>query len=217
MHEEQDAYAGGRDPQRETGEQPGDERLLWAVASAMRELGPRATMAQLAREVGEEPAVLYRRFPTIDVLRESLAAAFYDRLFHHVQRAQNLPVDQQLEYFLRTVGLHLAASRGVLPDEFGQMASRPQRERVYALTADLLATAQQAGLVPETVSLSDLAAVIWALRGIIAMTETIEADAWERHLDLVLAGLKSEELTFTRPPMGAASLDAVINRRRNER
>ncbi|MFJ9041815.1 hypothetical protein ACIRF8_35270 [Streptomyces sp. NPDC102406] len=174
-------------------------------------------MAQLAREVGTEPAVLYRQFPTIDALRESLAAAFYDRLVNHVQRAQELPVDQQLDYFLRTVGLHLAASRGVLPDEFGQMANRTQRECIYALTADLLAAAREAGVVRAEVSLSDIAAIIWALRGIIAMTDAIDADAWERHLDVALAGLKSEELTFTRPPLKAAALDEIINRPRNPR
>lgn len=192
--------------------QTGEDKTLWDIATAMRKLGPLASMAQVAREAGLTPAALYQRFPTPDVLRSRLAEAFYDRLLSHAEQIPSLPVDQQLEHFLRTVGLHLALSHSVLPDAFGEMASPAQRERIYALTADLLEQGKQAGVVAADVALSDIAAAVWGLRGVIATADTLAPDAWERHLDVVVAGLRNPHITFSRPPLDAELLDRVIHR-----
>ncbi|MEU3842718.1 TetR/AcrR family transcriptional regulator [Streptomyces sp. NPDC028635] len=192
--------------------QAGEDKTLWDIAAAMRTLGPQASMAQIAREAGLTPAALYQRFPTPDILRSRLAEAFYDRLLAHAEQIPGLPVEQRLERFLRTVGLHLALSHSVLPDAFGEMASPAQRERIYALTVDLLEQSRQAGVVAADVALSDIAAAVWGLRGVIATTDTLAPDAWERHLDVVVAGLRDPHITFSRPPLDAGLLDRVIHR-----
>ncbi|MBQ1093173.1 TetR/AcrR family transcriptional regulator [Streptomyces sp. B93] len=189
-----------------------EEQLLWDVAAAMRELGPRASMAQIAREAGLAPAALYRRFPTPDLLHSRLAEVFQDRLLAHARHTLDLPVDRQLEYFLHTVGLHLALSHSILPHPFGDMATPEQRERIYAFTARLLEQGKQAGVLAADVALSDIAAVVWGLRGVVAVTDGIAPDAWERHLDVAVAGLKNPGLTFTRPPLDTEHLDRVIHR-----
>ncbi|GAA5207342.1 TetR/AcrR family transcriptional regulator [Streptomyces thinghirensis] len=189
-----------------------EEELLWAVAAAMQRLNRHASMAQIAREAGLSPAALYRRYPTPNVLRAGLATAFYDRLLAHTERLPGLPVEQRLTHFLRTVGLHLALSHAILPHQFGQMATAEQRERLYALVAELLEDGRQAGVLAPDVTLSDVAAAVWALRGIIETTDPIAPDAWERHLDVIVAGLQSPRLTFRRPPLDAEQLDRVIHR-----
>jgi AcrR family transcriptional regulator len=192
--------------------QPGEEELLWTVAAAMRRLGPLASMAQIAREAGLSPAALYRRFPTPDLLRERPAEAFYERLLVHARQALAQPVDQRLRHFLGAVGLHLALSHGVLPSAFGEMAAPEQREHVYALTADLLEQCKEAGVVSADVALSDVAGVVWGLRGVIAATDGVAPDAWERYLDVAVAGLRNPQVSFSRPPLGPELLDRVVSR-----
>ncbi|MFD7710176.1 TetR/AcrR family transcriptional regulator [Streptomyces sp. NPDC059785] len=189
-----------------------DGQLLQRVAAAMRELGPGASMGQIARAAGLDPRDLYRRFPTPEALRQALAASFYDRLLAHIEQARQLPADQQMEYVLRTVGLHLAVSHRILPHRFGEIADAGQRERMYALIKELLATGMEAGTVTGEVTLSDVATVIWGMRGVIVAADGHAADAWERHIDIALAGLRNPRLTFTRPPLDDEALDAVISR-----
>ncbi|MEU3252283.1 TetR/AcrR family transcriptional regulator [Streptomyces sp. NPDC006997] len=191
---------------------PDEESLLWTVAAAMRRLSPHASMAQIAREAGLTPAALFRRFPTPDLLHDRLAEAFYDRLLAHLQQTFSLPVERQLDHFLHTVGLHLALSHGVLPHPFGLMASPDQRERVYEATTRLLDQGRRAGVISPDVALSDIATVIWGLRGVVATTDTVAPGAWERLLDIAVAGLKNPALTFTRPPLSTEALDRVIHR-----
>ncbi|MCF2436911.1 hypothetical protein LV779_34165 [Streptomyces thinghirensis] len=105
--------------------------------------------------------------------RAGLATAFYDRLLAHTERLPGLPVEQRPTHFLRTVGLHLALSHAILSHQFGQMATAEQRERLYALVAELLEDGRQAGVLAPDVTLSDVAAAVWALRGIIETTDPI--------------------------------------------
>ncbi|MGP2436105.1 TetR/AcrR family transcriptional regulator [Streptomyces sp. JW3] len=191
-----------------------DDRLLRRAAGALQQVQPRATMAQIAREMGIAPAALYRRFPTKEALLRALAASFFEGLLRRCEEARELPADRQLEHFLRTAGLHLATSRRVLPYAFGEMSLPEQRRRVYAVIAELLTTAKQAGAVHPDVALADIGAVVWGLRGVIESVDGIAPDAWERHLDVALAGLRNPRLTFSRPPMDAGQLDDVIRRRR---
>ncbi|GGL93756.1 TetR family transcriptional regulator [Streptomyces fumigatiscleroticus] len=207
---------GNRPDARAQGPEDDDGELLRGVAAAMRRLGRHASMAHIARAAGLDPRDLYRRFPTPDALLRALASAYYDRLLAHAEQARQLPPERRLAYFLRTVGLHLATSHSILPQPFGELASPAQRERVYALTTELLATAREAGAVPDDVALADIATVIWGLRGVIATTDGVAPDTWERYLDIALAGLENPRLTFTRPPMDAEGLDAVIRKRREE-
>ncbi|MFH8492300.1 TetR/AcrR family transcriptional regulator [Streptomyces longisporoflavus] len=190
--------------------------LLQRVAQALQELHPQATMSQIAREAGVSPMVLYRRYPTKDALLLALAASFFDGLLHCAQEARALPAGQQLEYFLRTAGLHLATSRSVLPYAFGEMSLPEQRHQIYAAIADLLATAKKGSHVHPDIALADIGAIVWGMRGVIESAGALVPDAWERHLDIALAGLASRSLSFSRPPMDVEQLDAVISGRHAE-
>ncbi|MEV6552704.1 TetR/AcrR family transcriptional regulator [Streptomyces sp. NPDC051597] len=194
-----------------------EQQLLQQVAHALRELHPQASMAQIAREVGVAPTELYRRYPTKDALLLALATSFFDGLLRHAQEARALPAEQQLQYFLRTVGLHLATSRSVLPHAFGEMSLPEQRHRIYAIIADLLAGAKETGHVHPDTDVADIGAIIWGMRGVIEITGALAPDAWERHLDIALAGLTNPRLTFSGPPMDVNRLDQVISGRRPHR
>ncbi|GAA0592521.1 TetR/AcrR family transcriptional regulator [Streptomyces crystallinus] len=190
------------------------EQLLQQVGRALRDLHPQASMAQIARAVGVSPTVLYRRYPTKDALLLALAAAFFDGLLQRAQEARALPAEQQLPYFLRTVGLHLATSRSVLPYAFREMSLPEQRHHIYAIITELLATAKAAGHVHPDTDVADIGAIVWAMRGIIDITGSLAPEAWERHLNIALAGLANPDLAFSRPPMDIDRLDAVISGKR---
>ncbi|MFF4187671.1 TetR/AcrR family transcriptional regulator [Streptomyces sp. NPDC001691] len=193
-------------------EQMDEDRLLPDVARALQELHPNASMAQIARQVQVAPATMYLRHPTKDSLLQALATWFFDGLITLLDRALEEPPDRQLERFLRTAGVHLATSRSVLPHAFGEMARPEQRQLIYAKIAELLVTAKKAHAVHPDVALADIGAVVWSMRGVIETTAGLAPDAWQRHLDIVLAGLTNTRATFAHPPLSDAVLDEAIRR-----
>jgi hypothetical protein len=57
----------------------------------------------------------------------------------------------------------------------------------------LLSRAQRAGAIRDAVTPADVAAAVWAVRGVVQASRAgvagLDDDAWRRHLDTVLRGL----------------------------
>ncbi|MFD5778629.1 TetR/AcrR family transcriptional regulator [Streptomyces sp. NPDC126933] len=187
-------------------------RMLAAAARAFAEHGLAAGMEDIARLAGVGPATLYRRFPTKDLLVSELVAAFYDKLVVLADEASEQPPGTGLELFLRAVGRHIANSRGFLPRTWGECARPEQERRLRELTTGLLVEAQQAGLVNDQLTLTDVGMIVWGMRGVIETTGSIAPDAWQRHLDLVMAGLRAERVAFSQPPLNTRQMDRVVTR-----
>jgi len=99
--------------------------------------------------------------------------------------------------FLRTVGRHIARSRGYLPRTWGELAGPERVRNLREATSRLLAEAQQAGLANEQLTLTDIAMVVWGMRGVVETAGPVTPDAWHRHLALVMAGLRAESIGTT--------------------
>jgi AcrR family transcriptional regulator len=190
------------------------ERILKAAAQAFAERGLAAGMEDIARLAGVGPATLYRRFPTKDALVAELLTAFYEKLLTLADEATRLPPGEGLDRFLRTVGWHIANSRGYLPRTWGELAGAERVRHLREVTTRLLTEAQQAGLVNEQLTLTDVAMVVWGMRGVVETTGPEAPDAWHRHLDLVMAGLRAERISFSQPPLDTAEVDRMTTRRR---
>ena len=57
--------------------------------------------------------------------------------------------------------------------------------------ARLFANARRAGTVGPAAELGDVMALIWSMRGLVATAGDVAPDAWERYLDIHLAGLRA--------------------------
>ena len=80
------------------------------------------------------------------------------------------------------------------------------------LLAELLQQAQQHGRVHAGVSAADVSVALWAIGGVVETSAAVDPGAWERHLDLVLAGMAAADPGFSRPPLSPQQLDGITCR-----
>ena len=189
------------------------ERILKAAGLAFGKRGLATSMEDIARMAGVGPATVYRRFPTKDVLVAALVSDFHDKLVRLAEDAAQRPPGEGLEHFLRTAGWHLAASRGFLPRAWTELARREHVRSLLELTARLLREARDAGVVNDQLTVTDVALAVWSLRGVIETAGAIAPDAWQRHLDIVLAGFRSGEIGLSHRPVGLGQLERITTRR----
>jgi hypothetical protein len=53
-----------------------------------------------------------------------------------------------------------------------------------------LKAAQRRGLVLDEITATDVAIMMWSVRGVIETTSAVAPRAWRRHLELLLAGIR---------------------------
>ena len=104
--------------------------------------------------------------------------------------------------------------KGCLPRVW-RVASDPTRvAEVRALLADLLSDAQRHGRVSEALRPADVSMTLWALTGVIEISAAVDPEAWERHLEIVLAGMRQPGLAPVRAALTPAQLADVSCTRR---
>jgi hypothetical protein len=115
---------------------------------------------------------------------------FFARLIDLVHRAYAEPAETCLDVYLHTVGWESAANRGFMHGMWGDLAPAPLVGELEELTTRLLSKAQDGG-VNDDVTVGDIAAAVWALRGIIAGSGEAAPDARRRHVTYLLAGFRA--------------------------
>ncbi|GHJ41682.1 TetR/AcrR family transcriptional regulator [Streptomyces sp. TS71-3] len=166
-------------------------RLIAAAERVFAESGTGAGLDDIARAAGVGPATLYRRFGSKDALVREVLAVFFGRLIELARRAYAEPAETCLDTYLYTVGWELAANRGFMHGMWGDLAPAELVRELEDLTGELLAKAQSGGDVTADVTVGDVAATIWALRGIAQTAGETAPDGWRRHLAHVLAGFRA--------------------------
>jgi len=161
------------------------ERVLDAAASVFAELGPDASIDDVARAAGVGHGTVFRRFPTKDDLiyavverqvarlrelaEEALAAADPgEAFFEFVRRVAELS--------MRTPGLHRCLVR---------CGDRPGAAELERLASRIVARAQQAGSLRRDVRPADVQLLVRS-----ALTAAPPGQ-WRRYLEVVLDGLRA--------------------------
>jgi AcrR family transcriptional regulator len=182
-------------------------RLLTAAEQVFAEHGTDASIEDIARAAGVGPATLYRRFGTKDNLVREVLGVFFGRLIGLAHQACDEPPERCLDVYLDTVGWELAANRGFLHGMWGDLAPAELVRELEELTGRLLAKAQDGGISAQ-VTVGDIAAAIWALRGIVHTSGEVAPDAWRRHATYLLAGFRAQvdhtAVTLTAQQIAAA-------------
>jgi AcrR family transcriptional regulator len=166
-------------------------RLVAAAERVFAERGTGATLEDVARAAEVGPATLYRRFGNKDGLVREVLTVFFTELIGLAQRAADEPSESCLDTYLHTVGWALAAHNGFQHAMWGDLAPAQLVADLKELTERLLAKAKQGG-IGAGVTIDDVAAAIWALRGVIATSGDAAPDAWRRHLRYVLDGFRAD-------------------------
>jgi AcrR family transcriptional regulator len=184
------------------------DRLMTAASHVFAEHGLEAGVADIAREAGVGMGTLYRRFPTKDALIDALVQAMLEAIIELAKEASQEPAGRGLEQFLWQSSAYQATHRGCLPrlwstdDELVHTARR--------LIATLLQEAKDHHRVRDELTNTDLTVLMWSIRGILETTGDLAPDAWQRHLELLIAGLRPTSQELSHPPISQAQIDRIL-------
>ena len=166
-------------------------RLVQAAAHVFGEHGTDASVEMVAARAGLGLATLYRRFASKDAL---IAELIHGLLHHMVETARTetgTPEGLGFERWLAEYARVQAINRGSL----GRLWSRapetaPQKTELFTLLETLLTDAKAHCRIRRDAHVNDVRLIIYALRGIAESTRYDENGAWQRHLSVVLSGLR---------------------------
>ena len=187
------------------------ERLLAAAGQVFEEKGLEASVADVARLAGVGMGTLYRRFPSKDALIEALVTEVLEATIAMARDAAAHPDGTGLEHFLQASSAYQAEHLGCLPKLWNTDHHLVQTAR--ELLAGLLADAQAHGRVRLDLKSTDISLVMWSIRGVLETTRANAPEAWKRHLDLLVAGMRPSEAALAHRPVGQHQVDRVLSRR----
>jgi AcrR family transcriptional regulator len=186
------------------------QRLLEAAASVFAEHGLDAGVEEIARVAGVGMGTLYRRFPTKDALIAALVHDVLDAMRSLADAAAARNDGTGLEFFLEAASAYQAEHRGCLPRLWNDGVDRDSVTQVRRAIGALLDDAKAHGGVRPEVTPTDLTMIMWSMRGVIEATGGVAPEAWRRHLDILIAGLRPVSQPLQHSPLTRAEVDSII-------
>jgi AcrR family transcriptional regulator len=173
------------------------DALLLAASQVFAQLGLEAPLEEVARRAGVGIGTLYRHFPTREDLVDGVLTSSLDTLVELAEAAVAEPDSWQgLVRYLEASCELVTANRGIaemmsirLP---GSTGAELVRERLHELVAELVARAHSDGRLRPDVATEDLVFLTWSHARILEATAAVAPDAWRRHLELFIDGLRAE-------------------------
>jgi AcrR family transcriptional regulator len=185
-------------------------RLLDAAAEVFAEHGLEAGVEEIARTAGVGMGTLYRRFPTKDALIAALVHDVLSTMLEIAQESTERPDGTGLEHFLEAASSYQAAHRGCLSRLWNADTEHDLVEEIRRLITAMLTDAERHGRVRAGITSMDVTIALWAIRGIIETTQGRAPEAWQRHLDIFMAGLRPASQPLPRQVLSREELDALI-------
>ena len=182
--------------------------VLDAALDVVSEHGTEASMELIASRAGVGVGTVYRRFPNKEALIDALVLTLLEQLIDAAQQELSEDDGTGLETFLRILGNHFSRHRGYI-DKLVSHTRAECAEHLRDLIGELLAQAQRHGRIRPEITQGDVQATIWGVRGVVESAGAIAPDAWERHLDIHLAGLRAPEPPSTRPSVSREDLARI--------
>jgi AcrR family transcriptional regulator len=184
------------------------DRLLAAADRVFADQGLEAGVAEIAREAGVGMGTLYRRFPTKDALIEALVSDVLHAIIETATVALEQPGGSGLEYFLRESAGDQLRHRGCLPRLWNTEHDLVQAAR--GLIARLLQDAKVHGRARLDLTTTDLTVMMWSIRGILQTAGDLAPGACQRHLDLLVAGMRPDGDSLAHPPVEQSMIDRIL-------
>ena len=191
------------------------ERILDAARDLFAEEGYGVSMEQIAARAGVGVGTLYRRFPNKEDLLGAVTTAATDRVRQLAEEVlADEPEDRALFVFLRRCVL--------LPPSWRAMSARtpwpggtPRSvlNRVAAPVEQMLENAQRAGTVRPDVTYTDISVALMSVRAAADRCTSVAPESWQRHLQLVIDGLRPTEAPMPGPSLTKAQLHRMLTGR----
>ena len=177
------------------------ERVLMAARTVFAEHGREAQMDDVARRAGVGVGTVYRHFPTKEALVNALALDLFHGLIKAARDA--LEIEDPWAAFTHALweGGHLLASDRA----FTEIASQTEMPITPELAAELnhvfgrlIARAQEAGALRSDLVLDDIAMFMCGIGAATAKPHCCP-EAWKRHLEIVIDGLRATSASGSLP------------------
>jgi AcrR family transcriptional regulator len=186
------------------------QRLLDAASEVFAARGLEASVEEIARTAGVGMGTLYRRFPTKDALISALVQDVLTTMLALAREGTERPEGTGLEYFLEAASAYQADHRGCLARLWNAGIEHELVQDIRRLIDDLLTEAKRHGRVRAEITSTDVTIVLWAVRGIIETTQGRAPEAWQRHLDVYVAGLRPTADPLPERGLSRAKLDKLL-------
>jgi AcrR family transcriptional regulator len=196
------------------------ERIVAAAHDVFAESGFEASMERVAHRAGVGVGTLYRRFPN----KEGLAIAIMEMVSGRTRQL----VDEVLRTASPAEGIFEFLRQCVaMPSSLRALVARSPRlaeahlamvETLEAPVTTLIENAQVAGSLRGDVTFGDIALILLSVRGVEDRWDAGEADAklgrqqGERHLQLLIDGLRVTDSALPHRPLSRAQLDDLLVR-----
>jgi AcrR family transcriptional regulator len=204
------AVAGDARPMRRDAVR--NQRLvLDAAREVLSQYGTDATMELIASHAGVGVGTIYRHYPNKDALIDALVGSIFEQLLAAARADLECPGGMGLEQLLRTLGASMSEHHGYARMLVGHIRWAPGVEQLRDLIARLVEQARDAGELGSWVTVGDVMALIWALRGVVETTASAAPVAWERLLEIHLSALRSPAPTSTREAMTMRQLQQIAS------
>jgi AcrR family transcriptional regulator len=166
------------------------QRVLDAAREVFGESGAEASMEEIAARAGVGVGTVYRRFASKDALIDELLRLSMETLLRAADAALVAPREAGLEQYLRAAGQEFASHARYADLLLTRTADPAARARLREALEELTGRAVAAGSVAPDVTVADVMALIWGLRGLVQATPDLPAGSWQRYLAIHLAGLR---------------------------
>jgi AcrR family transcriptional regulator len=179
------------------------ERVLTAAREVFAEQGREAQMDDVARRAMVGVGTVYRHFPTKEALMDAIASEAFGRLAT-IATEQAAREDDPWDALVKTLWAGaeiLAADRAVsqLMTEMPTLNVDLELQRQLNETFEvLLRRAREAGALRSDVVFDDLSMLMCGV-GMATVKPHCVADAWQRHLAIVIDGLRAEHASGPLP------------------
>ena len=171
------------------------ERVLSAARAVFAEQGREAQMDDVARHAEVGVGTVYRHFPTKEALIEALALDSFERVTAKAKEA--LELEDPWEALTQTLwaGAEILSTDRALSELMAlipgpMLKGLPVEQELNAAMSELIRRAQEAGALRTDVILDDIPMLMCGV-GSATRKEHRCPDAWQRHLSIVIDGLRA--------------------------
>jgi len=166
-------------------------RIVAAARDVLGESGADASMEEIAARAGVGVGTVYRRFVNKDALVDELLRLALADVLAAAEESLARGDGHGLEQFLRAMGTSFSSHRRYAHLLLQRRADPATAARIRGTIDELTARALAAGTLNPDVTVGDIMALIYAMRGLVGAAGDVAPQSWQRFLDIHLAGLRS--------------------------
>ena len=190
-------------------------RILDAAREVLGESGADACMEEIATRAGVGVGTVYRRFASKDALIDELLELALEEILSSTERALARADGYGLEELLRALGQSFADHARYASLLLARQTDDTTGHRIRAAIDELTARAIAAGTVNPGITAGDVMALILAMRGLVQAAGEVAPEAWQRFLDIQLAGMRAAGPLSSAPSISPRQLANLAPRRQS--